>query len=204
MGSKRDNSRTAGSRKRKPARGRVRPRPAEQLITKAEAAERLGITTRRLEQMVNEFPDVPCQGRGLGRRFHWPALREWRDKQLVQQGVNSVRPLSFEQARARKLTYEADLAEIELAERRAQLLPTAAYRQEYEAACGRLRGAHLNGHTRYAPQLFEILASRLESDDLRRIEEFLLRMFREIMAEIEAGDDIPEDDEEPPAGAAVA
>lgn len=112
--------RTATSkRKATPKAKPSRSSAGRRLLTKAEAAELLGFTERRLEQLVAEHPhDLPCVGRGARRRFPWPALREWRDKQLVQHGVRSVRPQSLEEARARKLAAEADLAEMEAAERR--------------------------------------------------------------------------------------
>lgn len=51
---------------------------------------------------------------------------------------------SAKQAQARKLAAEADLAEIELAERRGQLVSAAFFRQEYEGACAWLRAVLLN------------------------------------------------------------
>lgn len=182
-------------RKTRKQRGASPRRGADRLITKAEAAELLGLTERRLEQLVAEDPRVPCVGRGKNRRFPWPGLREWRDRELVQQGVRSVRPQSIEEARARKLAAEADLAEMEAAERRGELMPTTLWRQRFAAACGRLRALLLNLPSRYGPQLLETLAKRLRPEDLRRIEDFLTRMVQETMAELEASDDVPEDEE---------
>lgn len=163
------------------------------------AADLLGLTHERLRQLALEHPDIPMSGRGRSRRFLWPPLRKWRDAYLRSEGVRSIRPQSVEEARARKLAAEADLAEIELAERRGQLVPAAFFRQEYEGACARLRAALLNASTRYAPRLLEALAAWVPAHALRHLEEFLSTMTRETMTELEAGDDVPEDEEPPGA-----
>lgn len=161
----------------------------------AEAAARLGLTDRRLRQIVAEHRDMPTIGHGKGRLFLWPELREWRDKQLVQQGVASVRPGSVEEARARKLAADADLREMEVGERRGALMPAALFRQEFEAACARMVAHQLNAPGRYASQLLAAFPERLRADDLIRAEEFIRRMMTDQMAELEAGDDVPEDEE---------
>lgn len=156
---------------------------------------RLGLTDRRLRQIVAEHRDMPTIGHGKNRFFLWPELREWRDKQLVQQGVASVRPGSVEEARQRKIAAEADLLEMERAERQGMLMPAALFRQDYEAACARLVAHLLNAPGRYAPQLLAAFPDRLRADDLIRAEEFVRRMTQDQMAELEAGDDVPEDEE---------
>lgn len=163
------------------------------------AAELLGLTHERLRQLALEHPDIPMTGRGRSRRFLWPPLRKWRDAYLRSEGVRSVRPQSVEEARARKLAAEADLAEIELAERRGQLVPAAFFRQEFEGACARLRASLLNAPTRFAPRLLEVLAAWVPAHALRHLEEFLSKMTREVMTELETGEDVPEDEEPPGA-----
>lgn len=183
----------------KPRRRKQLPKQeASRRITMAEAARLLGFRdTERLRQLLHEHRDVPCVGRGRERRFLWPELREWRDKHLIQQGVRSVQPQSVEEARARKLTADADLLEIQVAERRGALMPAALFRQEFEAACMRVQAHQLNAPDRYGPQLLEDLSDRLRAEDLVRVTQFLRRMMREQMGELEAGDDIPEDLEPP-------
>ncbi len=160
-----------------------------------EAAARLGLTDRRLRQLLAEHRDVPSIGHGKQRLFLWPELREWRDKNLIQQGVASVRPGSVEEARARKLAADADLREMEVAERRGALMPAALFRQEFEAACSRMVAHQLNAPGRYAPQLLAAFPERLRADDLIKAEEFIRRLMQDQMAELEAGDDVPEDEE---------
>jgi hypothetical protein len=193
---------TKRPRSRRRSRSRPTPSPSaghlhKEKLTIQEAAERLGLTDRRLRQLIAEHRDVPYIGRGKDLRFLWPQIREWRDKQLIQQGVHSVRAQSVEEARARKLTAEADLREMEAGERRGSLMPAALYRQELEAAYMRVQAHQLNAPDRYAPQLLEELADRLRAPDLLRIQQFLRRMMREQMGELQAGDDVPEDLEPP-------
>ena len=161
-----------------------------------EAAELIGLTHERLRQLALEHRDIPTVGAGRSRRFLWPALRKWRDAKLREEGARSVRPQSVEEARRRKLEAEADLMEIELAEKRGLLIPAALYRDKLESAFARVRAHQLNASTRYAPQLLAELADRLKTTDLRRIEEFLDRMMREQMGDLASGDEIPEDDDE--------
>lgn len=162
-------------------------------VSVAEAAELLGISDRRLRQLVVEHRDAPAIGQGKHRQYLWPQLREWRDKLLVQQGVQSVRPGTVEEARARKLAAEADLKEMEAGERRGALMPAALFRQEFEAACQRVAAHQLNAPARYAPQLLAAFADRMRAEDIIRAEEFIRKMMQDQMAELEAGDDIPED-----------
>lgn len=167
----------------------------------SDAAYLLGVTERWLRQLAREHPDLPCVGRGKARRYLWPQLREWRERQLVQQTLRSVRPQNFEEARARKVAAEAELKEIELAERQQALMPSALFRQELEGAYARVRAKMLNAGARFGPQLLAALADRLRTSDLPRVEEFIGQMMQELMADLEAGDDIPDDEEEEPHAA---
>lgn len=199
MSKRKPQRRHRRARGKKSATSRVAPASTGHLererIPIAEAAARLGLTVRRLQQFVAEHRDVPSIGHGKQRLFLWPELREWRDKNLIQQGVASVRPGSVEEARARKLAADADLREMEVAERRGMLMPAALFRQDFEAACARIVAHQLNAPGRYAPQLLAAFPDRLRADDLVRAEEFIRRMIQDQMAELEAGDDVPEDEE---------
>lgn len=192
------------SRRREPAKSKSRPRARasasdttghleRERLHIVEAAKRLGRTERRLQQLVAEHRDVPTVGQGKHRRFLWPELQEWWEKHLIQQGVASVRPGSVEEARARKLAADADLKEMEVAERRGALMPAALFRQEFEAACARIVAHQLNAPGRYAPQFLAALSDRLRADDAIRVEELIRQMMRDQAAELEAGNDIPDD-----------
>jgi len=114
--------RTRGKRGKKSASTTAAARAGGHLerekIHISDAALRLGLTERRLRQLITEYRDVPHVGQGRDMRFLWPELREWRDKQLIQQGAQSVRPSSVEEARRRDISAAADLKEMEVAERR--------------------------------------------------------------------------------------
>ncbi len=177
-------------------------RKRRERLTVAEAADRLGISPRHLRRLTAENRDVPSVGRGVRRRYLWPDLRSWRDRQLVQQGVESVRSETLDDARARKAAADASMRELDLGERRGALMPADRFAQEFEAACSRVAAHMLNAPGRYAPQLLAAFPDRLRADDLIKAEEFIRRMMHDQMAELEAGDDVP-DDEEAAAAPAV-
>src|SRR5687767_11371878 len=102
-----------------------RSRRAIERIDKREAAARLRIGLRPLRKLIAQHSEIPTVGRGAARRFLWPAHREWRDRLLIEQGANSVRSEEYDAARARKVAAEASMVELDLAERRGALMPTA-------------------------------------------------------------------------------
>lgn len=65
----------------------------DELLTTSQAACRLGIHDRDLEALVLKHPEIPCTGQGGNRRWRWPALRKWRDRQLIDEGRTYAKQL---------------------------------------------------------------------------------------------------------------
>ncbi len=141
---------------------------SQKRLTKAAAAERLGISPKQLERYVAD--GIPCAGTGAKRRFPWPQIRAWRDKLLVAQGDARAtakvarRPaISLDAARLRKETADAQLKEIAVAEAEGRLIPLDMHGRLYAAACDRLRAVLMAIPSRY---LGRIQQSRTDAEAL--------------------------------------
>jgi len=83
-------------------------------LSPREAARRLGLTVRRLGQLVAGRRGVPSIGRPWRRRYLWPELRMWRDKELLRQGAQLVRATPKAALTARELELRSSVTQIEL------------------------------------------------------------------------------------------
>jgi len=97
----------------------------KELVTNSEAARRLGMTPVSIGQWAAK-PGCPTNGVGAKRRLVWPDFPKWRDQELARQiraeAKESARPADLEEAKARKMAAEAELAELELAKARGDLI----------------------------------------------------------------------------------
>jgi hypothetical protein len=117
-------------------------------VSMAEAARRLGMTPQSVG-MYSKRPDAPV--RLKDGRFYclWPAFPVWY-RQELQRGRE--KPSGLEESRARKLAAEAELAELDLSERRGELLSTSVVRAGMQDIVTRLRGQVLALPSRFAPR----------------------------------------------------
>jgi hypothetical protein len=67
-------------------------------------------------------PNAPTKVKNGHRVYDWPAFPIWYRTELQR---NREKPTTFEDARTRKMTAEAELAELELAKARSELLTIA-------------------------------------------------------------------------------
>ncbi|HEX6925655.1 MAG TPA: hypothetical protein VF167_09495 [Longimicrobiaceae bacterium] len=87
-------------------------------VSAREAAKRLGMTDQAVGQWANQAPAdtyVLANGR---RWLLWPQFPVWYRQRLQQH----AKPANFDEAKARKMAAEAELAEIELAKARGDAL----------------------------------------------------------------------------------
>ena len=113
-----------------------------------EAAKRLGMTEAGLGQWAAK-PGAPTALK-KGRRFAlWPAFPIWYRQQLQ---LNREKPQGFEEARARKMQAEAELAELELETKRGQVVALDLYRDELRGVVRTIRAQLLAVPGRYAPR----------------------------------------------------
>lgn len=94
-----------------------RQHDAEEVSAK-EAARRLGMTDVSIGEWGQKV-GAPIRLVNGRRVYKWPEFPIWVRQQLK---ANREKPASFDDARNRKMAAEAELAEIELAKARAELL----------------------------------------------------------------------------------
>src|SRR6185437_2071213 len=91
------------------------------LLTRPQARAALGDLSEaaftRLQQQ-----GLPQKGDGRRARYEWPRIQRWYMDWKFEQGRQSVRPEDYEDAKARKMMAEAELAELDLAIKRRELM----------------------------------------------------------------------------------
>jgi phage terminase Nu1 subunit (DNA packaging protein) len=163
-------------------------------LTKADAAERLGVSAKQLERYVHD--GLPCRGTGRGRRFPWPEIRRWRDERLREEGRAAAErsaPVDLEQARARKADADADIAEMERDKMRGGLIPLEVHEERVAGLAGRLAAVCTGGLSRYVGEVQRALTSVDAQHVLESISDDLLRACQgvgdELMEEAAAASD---------------
>jgi hypothetical protein len=102
-------------------------------ITLTDAANRLHMTQQGLGQWTAR-PGAPIRKDGTRVWVQWPAFMRWREQELVRVAVKDANPGDLDSARTRKANAEAELAEIEVAKARGEVVSVA----DYEAALARV------------------------------------------------------------------
>lgn len=157
-------------------------------LTKSEAADRLGVSEKTIERHCHEGMPHKKQGRAVFVK--WPESRVWRDKWLIAQGEAKGRPKGKrDDFRDRQEAAAAEMAEIELAQMRRQLMTVADYEQLVGDAFARVRARLTNLPPRIAGI---VLGSQTIQEAQGRIEPLV----REAMEELRTADDVPGDDDE--------
>lgn len=89
-------------------------------VNQRDAAERLGLTTRQVKNLADlGMPTVSAGGK---LTYPFPECLKWYVEYKVTSAVNACTPGDFEEAKTRKMAAEAELAEMELAQQRGDLV----------------------------------------------------------------------------------
>jgi phage terminase Nu1 subunit (DNA packaging protein) len=102
-----------------------RDRQLGKWLTRTEAMAALWMPLRTFARWLSK--GMPSQGKGAAQRFPFPECLVWWGEQRERQGRESVRPAAIDEARMRLVSAEADLRELELGERRRELMTVAQY-----------------------------------------------------------------------------
>ncbi len=121
------------------------PRNAQLWLAPRDAAERLGLSVRRLAQLADEAVLTCKVSTGGHRQYAWPAIRDehfdWKLRQAIAERETAApAPDSKEAAQARLANAQADKVEYELSIKRAEYVSVAFMLRELEALSGRLAG----------------------------------------------------------------
>lgn len=103
-------------------------------LSVSEVAEKLGISHQAVGVWAAK-PGAPTRSAGTKVWLKWPGFARWREQQMVDTARREASPtVSLDEARTRKALAEAELAEIELAKARGEVVALA----DYEAALARI------------------------------------------------------------------
>lgn len=109
-------------------------------INKSEVADVFGVSLQTVDQWVRK--GLSCTKSGQEVLFNSAAVVAFLELQAEARAAASSRPADAEEARARKLAAEAELAEMERDERRGQLIPISVVErvvsEEYAAVRAKL------------------------------------------------------------------
>lgn len=115
-------------------------------LTQKEASKRLGISAKQLRRLTKKH-DAPRNDDGS---YPWPEVVDWykdfkQDEALRRRGINrEAGEADYEQARAREKAAKADMAELELLERKGELIPVQVYKDELASVLTSVRSRLLN------------------------------------------------------------
>lgn len=156
-------------------------------LTQKEAATRLGITSRQVRNLRDHhgLPQIVRRGKPF---YPWPEVLHWYIDFKIQEAERRGGPVDYEQARTREMIAKAEMAELDLAERRGQLVTVSYAASQLERALSALRAQLLN--------LPGLLAPRVQGiTDTARIHEVIQEAVDELMRGLQSvGDDEALDD----------
>ena len=126
-----------------------------------ETAQLLGFSEQALWKAVNErgCPVHERLGPGKATVYYWPAVVEWR--------IADKQPVDLDRARARLAEAQADKAELDMSERRADLLPAADLERAWSHVVMVMRAHLLMGPTSLGPQLLHQTDPNAIADAIR-------------------------------------
>lgn len=107
--------------------------------TPRQLAQLYDVDRRTVTNWLNEEPPCPSTGAGKERAFSTAAVARWYADRAVRHAAATTPALGEiveATERARKVRAEADLKELELAERRRQLIPSDEYQRRLDDFVG--------------------------------------------------------------------
>jgi hypothetical protein len=127
---------------------------------------------------------MPVKGEGAKARYPWPEIFHWLTEQLERRARDAAKPPKFGEAKSREMAAKAELAELDVAVRRDELMTVAQYDERIAAAFGRVRAQLLTLPTKMAPEMVGLARAQ---DALPKVQVFV----DDIMGELHAGADVP-------------
>lgn len=145
-------------------------------LTITEAADEMDYSVRQLQEYAKR-PGCPRRKRGASWEYEWPAFNRFVREAAVADAVERVKPADFEEARARKEAANAELAELDLAERRGQLVTREGARKAMASLCERVRARLVTLPPKVAPLV-------VGCDTVPQAQRELERAVEEVLAEL--------------------
>ena len=147
---------------------------SEREVSMTEAAEMLAMTQQGVGKWADQAPPELVKLK-RGRKFLiWPGFMVWYRQRLQ---TSREKPTDFEEARARKMAADAELAELELAKTRGEQIELSEVRKTWERAASRIRAQLLAAPGRYSPRVVGI-------DSLPAAQRALDAIVRDVLTEL--------------------
>jgi phage terminase Nu1 subunit (DNA packaging protein) len=121
---------------------------------------------------------LPVVGQGEKARYPWPEVFRWLTEQIERRARDAAKPANFEDARARTELAKAEMAELDLAERRGELMTVADGEKVMIAAFSRVRAQVLAMPGKYAPRIVGIPTVARANEILRAVADELMQDLR--------------------------
>ncbi len=165
-------------------------------ISKRQFADTYGVSESQLERLFQQgMPHAKTSARKIA--IPMPSGRVWYHEYLIRKGRKQAAPTSIDDARRRKGAAEAELVELELAEKRGELMTVADFVKVTGEAFARARARLQNLASRAAAAAF---GGQSVPECQARIEPLVL----EVLDELRRADDVPIQQEEDDEDAASA
>ncbi len=155
---KRTKKATSGKKKtakaKKPVSKSRSPVEKRTLLTQTELARVFGVTTKTVQRWVER--GLPREGEGRKATYPLEPCIAWVREKDREEAIDAARPRTLEEARIRKATADAELAEYELGLRRKELMTVAQYNAAVSGAFSRVKAQLVTLENRLAPDVIGI------------------------------------------------
>lgn len=146
-------------------------------VTAAEVMKWYNVDRRTVTNWINA--GCPSEMHGRTRRFDTGDLARWKDRIAAERAIakhEKARPPSptLDAARKRKVEIETELAELDLEERRGELLPLAMHEERVTRLCERL-AARCKTLGQYMGEVQRAMTEMEATELLERMQDDLLR-----------------------------
>ena len=155
-------------------------------LSRAAAADRLVLTPQQVSNLVRD--GMPSEKKGAGYVVVFPDAMAWYKARLREEGARKAAPSTLDEARLRRETADAELKELELAERRGELVTVEVHAKLLNDAFARA-GSKLKN-------LARAIALRVTGATIPEREAQALPLVNEVARELAAGEDVPADETE--------
>lgn len=165
------------------------------IVNRQQLGESIGVSLPTIDAWVREgMPVVQRGGRGVAWEFDLAACVQWYGEKQRRQAAGDA-PTDIEEAKRRKVSAEAEMAELEVAKAKSLVAPIDEFKRVEEARRAIIRTNVLNVVSRATLQLLGETDESVFKKKLRA--ELVLALETAAKAEIElADDDATQDDEE--------
>ena len=144
----------------------------------AEAAKRLGMTVQALGHWIRS--GAPVRDGKRGREFCWPDFPRWKDREIERKAKESSRPKTMDEARQRREAAEAEIAELDLEERRGTIALKSVVQAAVSADYARVRARLLSLPAKAAPFCVGL---KTQTEAQMRLEPLMDEVIRELQGD---------------------